>query len=313
MTRPQRPVRRQAARDTDTRRTPEQNQVDRQERARRVAQRVRAKRQANQPAQPKDARERSEQLLAAVAEAVSVESKATGTHPQEILLAVARKVAASMPKKQADDNPLQAAGGDIKEDKVQNIDSSPVMTDNAATTPDNTTTVEGDPHGGISEQVLNADTTQTNLESEDFNTKAEMAKATITDVSDIEDLSGGKTNPFPIETTVASADRGDRLFDILAFVERREQLGLSKRATRVAEIARFERMTDEQLGAYKSATEEFAVSPQAQRVARRTPVGRTAGAGNTAVERVPALGQAPLSYSASSADETGDDYLAFLG
>lgn len=328
MARPQRPARREAGVDT---RTPARRQApaaparparkaaapaplteeQRRERAKRVADRIRANRKAAAAKESKrTVRASSDELLEAVAEAVRVESKATGQHPQDILISVARKVAATMPKdapkpKKADSTPQSAADGDVKETDVTNIDSNP-LSEEEVRKPDAETTVEGDPHGGISEEVLNKGVEQVDVEAIEHNHEPDAG--TIDQVSDIEQIDHAKETPgFGGTSTVSN--RADRLFDVFAFVERREELGLSKKATRLAEIARFERMSDEQLEAYKQATDEFAQAP-ARRSARR--VVRTVSAEGGAPERFPALGQASFAHTASTEDADGDDYLAFL-
>lgn len=197
-----------------------------------------------------------------------------------------------------------------------------------AKAPDATTTVEGDPGGGITPEVLTTDTSTTTLpvaskqagEQELLNAAdtpttvndgGQPASAVTTETTTVITPSQDTTGPDDTTTVLhSSKDVKARIFDIFSFVEEREQIGLSQRNERMAQISRFEGMTDEQLAGYIEATREFAQVAQRQASRRVTVAGRARGDDPRLGGRVPDLGR--LASTVAGDDDPLDDSLALL-
>jgi len=175
--------------------------------------------------------------------------------------------------------------------------------------PDAKTTVDGDPHGGIGEAEL------VNAVSTDVETEVGSEQSRLNDADRTDKINDGSSARVPAAPGTgiqqASVDSKARLFDVFAFVEEREKLGLSSRGERVKEIARFEAMTDEQLTAWQQSTREFAAST-ARTASRRVALAPRQDAGETPLAgRVPAFGR-QASASTPDGDDPIDDTLALL-
>lgn len=111
------------------------------------------------------------------------------------------------------------------------------------------------------------------------------------------------------EEAKESSRKKAEVLRVFAFVEERERLGLSTRASRMKEISRFEDMDSEKFDGYVEATKEFkdALSKQAS---KRVAVRRSAPEATEFSGRVPELGQ--VTAAASSDDDSLDDSLAFI-
>lgn len=155
--------------------------------------------------------------------------------------------------------------------------------------------IQGGPHSTTSatDEAERKPDTVVDVEADAYNEDSEADAADRpTDVND-----GGQDGSAVTTESLDALSSTAALLDVVSFVEDREQAGLSKRADRMKEIARFEKMPSEIFNAHRDAFSEFRQASKAPEAPVRKRVANTG--------RVPSLGR-----SASTGNDS--DFLTFL-